>query len=55
MTLCKNMSNHLNYLNQDFKNDLERVINDEENWVDKSIILSCVLNNIDVSFITKVL
>jgi len=34
--------------------DLEKIINDEKNWVDTAIITACFLDGISVSFITYV-
>lgn len=53
-TLCKIMSSNLDYANEDFKTDLERVINEEDNWVDKSIIIPYILDRINVSLIKTI-
>jgi len=38
--------------NQYITKDLEKIINDEKNWVDTVIIMSCFLGDIPVSFFT---
>lgn len=38
-------------INQNLIDDLERVINIQENWFDKSVIISHFLRSIEVSFI----
>lgn len=55
--LCRMISNNLcepnNELTNCLKDDLKRVINNDSNWTDKSIIVSYVLMDVDVSFIKK--
>lgn len=53
--MCRMISNNLcesnNKLSQYLKDDLERVLSIDENWTDKSIIVSYVLMDVNVSFI----
>lgn len=51
ISFCRTVCSNINYLDQDFKKDLESVINNEDNWIDKSVVLSHILNNTTVSFI----
>lgn len=55
--LCRNLSTNLTSpigkLSQHLKDDLIRVLNIDDYCIDKSIIVSCFLFNVNVSFITK--
>lgn len=56
--LCNSLSMNsgLRIENNQIKYDLERVINNEENWTDKSIIISYFLfNNIKVRSIKNII
>jgi len=55
INLCKSLSHgHFKTyrINKHLIDDLERVINIEENWFDKIVVITCFLRKIYVSFIT---
>lgn len=51
LSLCKCLSKNLSIhkQNQNLKNDFEKVMKYEENWLDKSIVISYFLSVADVS------
>lgn len=52
LSLCKCLSSNLGVHKQklNLKDDFETVLKCEEDWLDKSIVISYFLSNIDVSF-----